>query len=101
MAAEGTKEVSKKRDPKNPSDIAFLNDVQLTVTVDLGRAEITIERLLQLKKGSVFEVEKLCEEPLDVRVNSKLVARGEAVIVNEKFGVRVTQIVTPENEEIF
>lgn len=76
----------------------FLSDVDLQVSVELGRNTVTIDRLLDLKKGSVLELEKLPEEPLDVRVNNSLVAQGEAVIVNDKFGVRVTQIISPEGE---
>jgi len=82
----------------DPSSIGFLNDVTLEVIVELGRTDLTIERLLRLKKGSVVTIDKLSGEPLDVRVNGKLAARGEAVIVNEKFGVRVTQVVTPMGE---
>jgi flagellar motor switch protein FliN/FliY len=76
----------------------FISDVTLQVSVELGRNTVTIDRLLDLKKGSVLELEKLPEEPLDVRVNNNLVAQGEAVIVNDKFGVRVTQIISPEGE---
>lgn len=82
----------------DPSSIGFLNDVTLEVIVELGRTDLSIERLLRLKKGSVITIDKLSGEPLDVRVNGKLAARGEAVIVNEKFGVRVTQVVTPMGE---
>lgn len=89
-------------DPKDKSgnghDMQFLADVKLLITVELGRCTVEIGRLLSMKKGSVFNVEKLPEEPLDVRVNNRLVAQGEAVIVNDKFGVRVTQIVSPEGE---
>lgn len=84
----------------DPSSIQFLHDVTLEISVELGRAEIPIHRVKQFKKGSVCELEKLSGEPLDVRVNGKLVARGEAVIVNEMFGVRVTQVVSPLGEEV-
>lgn len=82
------------------NSLEFIHDVTLGVSVELGRTDLPIERLMQLKKGSVIEMEKLCEEPLDIRVNGKLVARGEAVIVNEMFGIRVTQIIAPEGEEV-
>lgn len=85
---------------KAPGTLGFLQDVLLTVSVELGRADLSIERLLQLKPGSVIEVEKLSEEPLDIFINGKISARGEAVIVNEKFGVRVTQINAPFGEDV-
>ena len=70
-------------------------DIPLTVTVELGRSKMLINDLLQLGRGSVIELTKLVGEPLEVLVNNKLVARGEVVVVNEKFGVRLTNIVTP------
>ena len=70
-------------------------DIPLTVAVELGRSKILINDLLQLGQGSVIELTKLVGEPLEVLVNNKLVARGEVVVVNEKFGVRLTDIVTP------
>jgi flagellar motor switch protein FliN/FliY len=74
----------------------FILDVTLQVTVEVGRARMTIQDLLQLGQGSVVELEKLAGEPLDIYINGKPVARGEAVIVNEKFGVRLTDIISPE-----
>ena len=70
-------------------------DIPLTVTVELGRSKMLINDLLQLGQGSVIELTKLVGEPLEVLVNQKLVARGEVVVVNEKFGVRLTDIVSP------
>ncbi|MFQ5482305.1 MAG: flagellar motor switch protein FliN [Nitrospinaceae bacterium] len=70
-------------------------DIPLTVTVELGRCKMLINDLLQLGQGSVIELTKLVGEPLEVLVNQKLVARGEVVVVNEKFGVRLTDIVSP------
>lgn len=82
----------------NPSrTLDFLLDVTLQITVEVGRARMTIQDLLQLGQGSVVELEKLAGEPLDIFVNGKQVARGEAVIVNEKFGVRLTDIISPED----
>lgn len=75
----------------------FILDVTLQVTVEVGRARMTIQDLLQLGQGSVVELEKLAGEPLDIYINGKQVARGEAVIVNEKFGVRLTDIISPED----
>jgi flagellar motor switch protein FliN/FliY len=70
-------------------------DIPLTVAVELGRSKMLINDLLQLGQGSVIELTKLVGEPLEVFVNQKLVARGEVVVVNEKFGVRLTDIVSP------
>jgi len=70
-------------------------DIPLTVTVELGRSKMLINDLLQLGQGSVIELTKLVGEPLEVLINQKLVARGEVVVVNEKFGVRLTDIITP------
>ncbi|NIP99137.1 MAG: flagellar motor switch protein FliN [Nitrospinaceae bacterium] len=70
-------------------------DIPLNVTVELGRCKMLINDLLQLGQGSVIELTKLVGEPLEVLVNQKLVARGEVVVVNEKFGVRLTDIISP------
>jgi len=82
--------------PAGLRTLDFILDVTLQVTVEVGRARMTIQDLLQLGQGSVVELEKLAGEPLDIYVNGKHVARGEAVIVNEKFGVRLTDIISPE-----
>ena len=73
----------------------FILDIPLEISVELGRARMIINDLLQLGQGSVVELSKLAGEPLEIFVNGKLVARGEVVVVNEKFGVRVTDIVSP------
>ena len=70
-------------------------DIPLVVSVELGRTKMLIGELLQLEEGSILELSKLAGEPLDVLVHGKLVARGEAVVVNDKFGVRLTDIVSP------
>src|SRR5262245_9889550 len=77
-----------------PRNMDFLLDVALQVSVEVGRTRMTIQDLLQLGQGSVIELTKLAGEPLDVYINERLVARGEAVIVNEKFGVRITDIIS-------
>jgi len=82
---------------RKPQTLDFILDVTLQVTVEVGRSRMTIQDLLQLGQGSVVELEKLAGEPLDVYINGKQVARGEAVIVNEKFGVRLTDIISPED----
>ena len=76
-------------------NLDLILDIPLTVTVELGRSKMLINDLLQLGRGSVIELTKLKGEPLEVLVNQKLVARGEVVVVNEKFGVRLTDIVSP------
>ena len=78
-------------------NLEFVLDVALQVAVEVGRARMTIQDLLQLGQGSVIELSKLAGEPLDVFINGKQVARGEAVIVNEKFGIRLTDIISPED----
>jgi flagellar motor switch protein FliN/FliY len=76
-------------------NLDLILDIPLTVTVELGRSKMLINDLLQLGQGSVIELTKLVGEPLEVLVNDKLVARGEVVVVNDKFGVRLTDIVSP------
>ena len=76
-------------------DLNFLLDIPLDVTVELGKTKMIINDLLQLGQGSVLELPKLVGEPLEVLVNNKLVARGEPVMVNEKFGIRLTDIISP------
>ncbi|MDH5762878.1 MAG: flagellar motor switch protein FliN [Nitrospinota bacterium] len=76
-------------------NLDLILDIPLTVTVELGRSKLLINDLLQLGQGSVIELTKLVGEPLEVLVNNKLVARGEVVVVNDKFGVRLTDIVSP------
>ena len=80
---------------KNNLDIDFILDIPLTLTVELGRSRMLISELLQLGQGSVLELTKLAGEPMDIFVNQRLIARGEVVVVNEKFGVRLTDIVSP------
>ena len=80
-------------------NLDFILDIPLQLTVELGRTKMLVKDVLQLNQGSVVELTKLAGEPLDVFVNSKLVARGEAVVVNEKFGIRLVDIVSP-NERV-
>ena len=80
---------------KSTRNLDLILDIPLTVSVELGRSRILINDLLQLSQGSVVELTKLVGEPLEVLVNQKLVARGEVVVVNEKFGIRLTDIVSP------
>jgi flagellar motor switch protein FliN/FliY len=73
----------------------LLLDVPLDLSVELGRARMSIQDLLGLSPGAVIELDKIAGEPLDILVNDRLVARGEAVVVNDKFGIRITDIVSP------
>ncbi len=84
-----------KSDGKTSFNLDFILDIPLTLTAELGRSKMLISELLQLGQGSVLELTKLAGEPMDVYVNQRLIARGEVVVVNEKFGVRLTDIVSP------
>lgn len=77
------------------NDIEFILDIPVQLTVELGRTKIAIKNLLQLAQGSVVELDGLAGEPMDVLVNGCLIAQGEVVVVNEKFGIRLTDIITP------
>lgn len=86
---------SKAPKEKTKRDLDFILDIPLDVSAELGRTKLLINELLQLGQGSVVELNKLAGEPLEIYVNGKLVARGEAVVINEKFGVRLTDIISP------
>ena len=77
------------------NDINMILDIPVQLTVELGRIKIPIKHILQLAQGSVVELETLAGEPMDVLVNGYLIAQGEVVVVNDKFGIRLTDIVTP------
>lgn len=91
-AAEGVVQATQEA----PRNLDFILDVTLQVSVEVGRTRMTIQDLLQLGQGSVIELTKLAGEPLDVYINERPIARGEAVIVNEKFGVRITDIISQQ-----
>lgn len=88
-------ELRQSKSSGNASDLDFILDIPLEVTVEMGRTKMLINDLLQLGQGSVIELNRLAGEPLDILVNNKLVARGEVVVVGEKFGIRLTDIVSP------
>lgn len=90
--ADEARDMSAAADGDN---LELILDVPLAVTVELGRVRMPVRNLLALGAGSIIELAKLAGEPLDVLINGKPVARGEAVMVNEKFGVRLTEIVSP------
>jgi len=79
----------------SPVDVERILDVPVQLTAELGRTRITIKSLLQLSQGSVVELDGLAGQPLDVLINGYLIAQGEVVVVNEKYGIRLTDIVTP------
>lgn len=81
--------------PGEAQELDFILDIPLEVTVEIGRTRMLIHDLLRLGQGSVIELNRLAGEPLDILVNQKLVARGEVVVVSEKFGIRITDIVSP------
>lgn len=82
-------------EPAGGRDISMILDIPVQLTVELGRTKISIKNILQLAQGSVVELDAMAGEPMDVLVNGYLIAQGEVVVVNEKFGVRLTDIVTP------
>lgn len=86
---------SKQREDDRSKGIDFLLDIPLTFKVELGRTKMLIKDLLQLGQGSVIELDKLAGEPMEILVNDRLIAKGEVVVVNEKFGIRVTDILSP------
>lgn len=77
-------------------NLRVLENIEVQMTVEVGRAEITIRDLLRLNEGSVVELDRLAGDPLDIRINGTMVAKGEVVMVGERFGVRVGEIVDPE-----
>lgn len=81
--------------PAVPSSIDMIMDIPVSMTVELGRTKIAIRSLLQLAQGSVVELDGLAGEPMDVLINGTLIAQGEVVVVNDKFGIRLTDIITP------
>ena len=84
------------RDGNYDKNLQMILDIPLKVSVELGRTKMSVSELLNLGQGSVIELSKLAGEPMEVFVNDKLIARGEAVVVNEKFGVRLTDIISPK-----
>ncbi|MBL8470546.1 MAG: flagellar motor switch protein FliN [Rhodocyclaceae bacterium] len=81
--------------PSQIHDFEMILDIPVHLTVELGRTRISIRNLLQLAHGSVVELEGLAGEPMDVLINGTLIAQGEVVVVNDKFGIRLTDIITP------
>lgn len=84
-----------KKPGLDKKSLEFLYDIPLKVSVEVGRSRILVKDLLQMREGYVLELDKMAGEPLDLYVNSQLIARGEAVLVNDKFGLRLTDVVSP------
>lgn len=95
VPAEFTSFVESAPRSSTGNDINMILDIPVQLTVELGRTRIPIKHILQLAQGSVVELETLAGEPMDVLVNGYLIAQGEVVVVNDKFGIRLTDIVTP------
>jgi len=98
VSSEG-KDVTTSKDSQSAEDIDinFLFDVQLSIVVEVGRVQMLISDLLELDEESIIELDSLIGQPLDIRANDLLVARGEVIVVNEKFAVRITDIISPDN----
>lgn len=90
---ELAQEVSEQK--KGNPDLDVILDIPVSISMEVGRTSITIRNLLQLNQGSVIELDRLAGEPLDVLVNGTLIAHGEVVVVNEKFGIRMTDVISP------
>ena len=85
----------KSNQQENPINLEVLMDVPVTLSMEIGRTSLNIRSLLQLNQGSIVELDRLAGEPLDVLVNGTLIARGEVVVINEKFGIRLTDVISP------
>ncbi|MBA57463.1 MAG: flagellar motor switch protein FliN [Pseudomonadales bacterium] len=81
--------------PENSPNMDVILDIPVTLSMEVGSTNISIRNLLQLNQGSVIELDRLAGEPLDVLVNGTLIAHGEVVVVNEKFGIRLTDVISP------
>ena len=88
-------ELTDQGGPAANPDLDVILDIPVTISMEVGSSSITIRNLLQLNQGSVIELDRLAGEPLDVLVNGTLIAHGEVVVVNEKFGIRMTDVISP------
>ena len=105
LSEQATADLSATQDPfqdlqdhhiqANYPDIDFILDIPIQITVELGRTKLAIKNLLQLTQGSVVELDGMAGEPMDILVNGCLIAHGEVVVVNDKFGIRLTDIISP------
>jgi len=88
-------DLNDKKSPMTASNIDFILDIPLEITIELGRTKMLIHELLKLGQGSVIELEKLAGETMDIFANQRLIAKGEVVVINDKYGVRLTEIISP------
>ena len=95
QAAELQNLVEQNQSVSEDGNLDVILDIPVTISMEIGRTKINIRNLLQLNQGSVVELDRLAGEPLDVLVNGTLIAHGEVVVVNEKFGIRLTDVVSP------
>lgn len=82
--------------PRSTADLDQILDIPITLSVEIGKSRLSIRNLLQLNQGSVVELDRMAGEPLDVMINGTLVAHGEVVVINEKFGIRLTDVVSAQ-----
>jgi flagellar motor switch protein FliN/FliY len=94
-SAEVSDELGDAGDNEGNKELDFILDIPLEISVELGRTQMLVNDLLRLGQGAIVELAKLADEPMDIYVNRKLFARGEVVVINEKFGIRLTDIISP------
>lgn len=95
VEALGTQALDQSNEPHGDVKLDVVLDIPVTISMEIGRTKISIRNLLQLNQGSVVELDRMAGEPMDVLVNGTLVAHGEVVVVNEKFGIRLTDVISP------
>jgi flagellar motor switch protein FliN len=95
VSAAPLDELDDEERPNTNPELDVILDIPVSISMEVGRTSITIRNLLQLNQGSVIELDRLAGEPLDVLVNGTLIAHGEVVVVNEKFGIRMTDVISP------
>ncbi len=99
VAKAASDEIFRPLSPGNASeqarDLEMIMDIPVKLTVELGRTKLTIKQLLELAQGSVIELEGLAGEPMDILINGYLIAQGEVVVIEDKYGIRITEIITP------
>jgi flagellar motor switch protein FliN/FliY len=92
---------SSEFDENAANDISFLFDIPLEIQAELGRLKLTVKQILSLNVGSIIELDKLAGEPMEILVNDKMVCKGEVIVINEKYGIRMTDLISPdENLEV-
>lgn len=97
--SQGTEAAAQRSNPVSGSNIDLLLDVSMRVTVELGRTRMKLAQILELQHGSVIELDRLAGDPVDIFINDRMVARGEVVVVDDKFGVRITEMLPSGNDK--